>query len=405
MKMSVERNLKIVSVGDSNQLESISKGNAFKAILEQTGFAVLKDITRQVDDKDKLATVNLGEGKTGLAIQHYADKDCIFIQNKELNEQAIVDEFIGYLDRKYDNKSDNYKIKDSIVLAYTREDVLNLNTQIRSKLVDLKLVDKGIDVNINVDKQDIVKSFGVGDRIILLGNKKLDCGNEVKNGIFAEIKSIDDKLITFVTDENKSRKITIDSEKYKTFDHGYATTVHKAQGATVKNTLNYVSNNNWDSHLTYVAMSRHKHNMKMFVNNDAYDDLEKLKRGLSSKSNKEKNALEFVEKRIKNKFVTKVSEFFGKENNDYEISQKQSDINSKYNIVSELADINKEVGREYYKLLDNINEAADDSQLILQKKNEYRNQLAYKVAQNLEKLLPAIEENKLDLYRVPIKMR
>ena len=202
MKISQERRLKLVLVGDPEQLESIGKGNPFKAILEKTGFAVMKEITRQQDDGDKKATVNLGERKTGLAIDHYYDKGCVHIQSTEDNHQSIIAKYNGYLDETfYDSKISserNFDTADTLMLAYTRADVEALNDKARDTLLDRGLVSHGIDIAVNLDnkytkKKDVVshthtKNFGAGERILFLKGAIVEDGVEIKNGLFCKHK-------------------------------------------------------------------------------------------------------------------------------------------------------------------------------------------------------------------------
>lgn len=405
VKLSKERNLKLVLVGDPKQLEAISKGNPFKAILEQTNFAVMKDITRQVDAADKQATVYLGEGKTGLAIDHYYDKGNVHIQSKEQNSQAIIDRYDSYLDKTYFCKKEqiekSYTIQDTMMLAYTRADVFLLNNKAREALLNRNLIEAGKEIIVSVNGQSFTKQFSAGERILFLQNKVLESGEPVKNGLFAQIKHIEGNNITVITNEDKPREITFDATTYNNFDYGYAATVHKSQGATVLNTINYVSDSNWNSHLTYVAMTRHKHNMDLYVDNNVYKDKDLLRKGLSTRSAKEFNVLDFVEKKESNKIMSTIRRYMNL-GDKYDLTNEVLDTNSKFAVVAELADVTKQVGREYYKLVDESpnNILSDDSQSLLQSKYFYRNELAFKVASNYDELVNAIDENGLDQVKV-----
>ena len=411
VKMAKERNLKLVLAGDPNQLEAISRGNPFKAILERVGFFEMKDIQRQVDILDQIATRNLGKGNTAKAIDYYHDKGSIYIQSTEDNANDIMAKYSSLLDQSYYSEkleSDvQYKVKDTLILTYTKADVDILNTKARDVLLDRGLVSDSVDLRINLGKDDKKKaeyktcSFGVGERIIFLKNKKLKAG-KVKNGLFGDIKDIEGSVITVITDEYKPRELKIDTKEYGHFDYGYAVTVHKSQGASVQNTLGYISSTNWFSHLAYVLMSRHKRNMELYVDNTAYKDLDSLRRGLSSRSKKESNVLDFVEKRESNRLISKLHALIGGKDEKYGLNQEVLDTNTKFAIVAELADVTRDVGREYYKLLGESDnkELSDDSKAILQKRYAYRNELAYKVATNFEELAVAIEHNNLDLSQI-----
>ena len=394
-KIAKERNLKLVLVGDPRQLEAISKGNPFKVILEQVGFTTMKSITRQKDERDQKATVWLGQGKTGLAIDYYHDKGNIHIQSKEDNHQAIISKYESYLESN--------TTADTLMLAFTRNDVAMLNDKAREVLLSKGVVKEGIDISINTigtsnEGKSLLstdkKQFSEGDRILFLKNSLVNDDEKVKNGLFADIKSIEGNIVTVITSEDKPRKVSFDITKYNNFDYGYAATVHKSQGATVKNVINYVSSNNWNSHLSYVAMTRHKHNMDMYVDNTVYKDKDQLRKGLSSKSSKEFNALDFVQKRESNKIMDTIRRYMGSENSDYEI--KSSYENKELSLVAELADLNKEIGRDYWKLLGNDSELSDDNRAILEQKQSFRDELAFEVSKNLDKYQEAIELNALD---------
>ena len=48
-------------------------------------------------------------------------------------------------------------------------------------------------------------------------------------------------------------------------DHGFATTIHKSQGATVDKSF-VLASRSMDRHLTYVAMTRHRLDTKIYLN-------------------------------------------------------------------------------------------------------------------------------------------
>ncbi|PVE49697.1 BID domain-containing protein, partial [Rhizobium rhizogenes] len=62
---------------------------------------------------------------------------------------------------------------------------------------------------------------------------------------------------------------------YQSFDHGYATTIHKAQGATVDRAF-VMASSTMDRHLTYVAMTRHRDAVTLYAGRDELKDMKEM---------------------------------------------------------------------------------------------------------------------------------
>ncbi|MGO8048245.1 Ti-type conjugative transfer relaxase TraA, partial [Rhizobium johnstonii] len=69
-------------------------------------------------------------------------------------------------------------------------------------------------------------------------------------------------------------------------DHGYATTIHKTQGATVDRSF-VLASTTMDRHLTYVAMTRHREEVQLYAGLDAFKTLRSLTETLSRSGVKE----------------------------------------------------------------------------------------------------------------------
>ena len=76
---------------------------------------------------------------------------------------------------------------------------------------------------------------------------------------------MDQNNIQLVLDGDEQACVTFDPEQYQAFDHGYAVTIHKSQGATVDRSF-VLASGRLDSSLTYVAMTRHRDSLNVFVN-------------------------------------------------------------------------------------------------------------------------------------------
>ena len=68
-------------------------------------------------------------------------------------------------------------------------------------------------------------------------------------------------------------------ERYNQLDHGYAATIHKAQGVTVDRSY-VLASQYLDTHSTYVAMSRHRQSADLFYGKDTFLTKEDLTKTL-----------------------------------------------------------------------------------------------------------------------------
>src|SRR5690606_12292523 len=63
--------------------------------------------------------------------------------------------------------------------------------------------------------------------------------------------------------------VSVPMGDYQAIDHGYATTIHKNQGATVDRAY-VLASATMDRHLTYVAMTRHRDGVQLYAAQDEF---------------------------------------------------------------------------------------------------------------------------------------
>ncbi|TBG95246.1 BID domain-containing protein, partial [Rhizobium leguminosarum] len=86
--------------------------------------------------------------------------------------------------------------------------------------------------------------------------------------------------------QDGQRQVTVPVNRYQSFDHGYATTIHKTQGATVDRSF-VLASTTMDRHLTYVAMTRHREEVQLYAGLDAFKTVRSLTETLSRSGVKE----------------------------------------------------------------------------------------------------------------------
>src|SRR3546814_4390171 len=82
------------------------------------------------------------------------------------------------------------------------------------------------------------------------------------------------------------RSVAFDVKDYRDLDHGYAATIHKAQGITVDRS-HFLATPGLDRYGAYVALSRHRDGMALHYGRADFKDQDKLVRTLSRDSAKD----------------------------------------------------------------------------------------------------------------------
>jgi Ti-type conjugative transfer relaxase TraA len=268
---------KIVLVGDPEQLQPIGPGAAFRAIAERVGFVELEEVRRQREGWQRAASVDFGRHRTAEGLAAYAAHDAVhFEETGEQARAAIVRDVVA--DRLARPEGSR------LVLAHRRVDVQDLNEAIRA---DCK--GRGELAGERVyQTTEGERAFAPGDRLLFRENNR-DLG--VKNGMLGTVEQAEEDRLTVRLDfargpSGHGRLVSVSMADYAAVDHGYATTIHKAQGTTVDRAY-VLASGTMDRHLTYVAMTRHRDSVQLYAGQDEFRDIEALSRRLSRSQAKE----------------------------------------------------------------------------------------------------------------------
>jgi Ti-type conjugative transfer relaxase TraA len=261
---------KVVLVGDPQQLQSIEAGAAFRAIHERHGGVEITQVRRQHEGWQQNATRHLATGRTGEAIAAYADK--AMVHQAETREDARRD-----LVERWDCERQADPNASRIILTHTNAEVRDLNEAARAAMRNAG--ELGDERQVKTERGD--RLFASGDRIMFLRNER---SLEVKNGTLGTIEKVDESHMSVRTDDG--RAISFDIKDYRDLDHGYAATIHKAQGMTVDR-AHVLATPGMDRHGAYVAMSRHRDGMALHYGRDDFRDQSRLVCTLSRERGKD----------------------------------------------------------------------------------------------------------------------
>lgn len=106
----------------------------------------------------------------------------------------------------------------------------------------------------------------------------------VKNGTLGTIDTVSRVRMAVQLDDGSL--VAFDVKDYSQIDHGYAATIHKAQGMTVDRAF-VLATPGMDSHSAYVALSRHRDRVELHYGQDDFADQGRLMRTLSPERGKD----------------------------------------------------------------------------------------------------------------------
>jgi Ti-type conjugative transfer relaxase TraA len=285
MQEADRRGAKLVLVGDPEQLQPIGPGAAFRAVAERTGTVELGEIRRQREDWQRDASRAFARQRTHEGLTAYADRGAVRFENDiAAARAAIVKDAIADLDARPDGSR--------LVLAHRRVDVAELNQAIRATRQERGEL-QGEQLYRTTEGE---RAFAKGDRLLFRENNR-DLG--VKNGMLGTVERADPGRLEIKLDNAKGpgtgRSVSISTADYAALGHGYATTIHKAQGVTVDRTF-VLASGSMDRHLTYVGMTRHRDQVTLYAGRDAFKDVAALSSRLSRAGLKE-TTLDYAQRR------------------------------------------------------------------------------------------------------------
>ena len=263
------RGAKIVLVGDHEQLQAIGAGAPFRAIAEEIGHAELSEIRRQRVDWQREASASFATHCTELGLRAYAEHgDLRFSETRDGARGEIVRDYLADRDQRPDGTR--------VAMAHRRADVRAINADIRAALQDRGELARGDDAGaLTFQTNDGKREFAPGDRIVFLENNR-ELG--VKNGMLGTVAHVDPERIVATLDGRGGESVSVPMASYQAVDHGYATTIHKNQGATVDRSF-VMASGTMDRHLTYVAMTRHRDGAQLYAGMDEFSDRQGLAAG------------------------------------------------------------------------------------------------------------------------------
>ena len=280
LRIAASRKCNVILSGDEKQLASVQRGGMFEVFSDRYGSSSILNIQRQQDawGREVAMAFSAGEVKSGISILQ---------ENNKIIEKSTQDESMQGLLADWSKSAE--KLTDRLILAVKNIDVAALNHGARQYLKQDGIL-QGAEIVVAGNH------YMKNDRILIAEtNKELG----LVNGDFATVIDAskerfvvrledvqdkgdqDDKTIGGDSGvrgdkEDKSSKqnqvndnsrlVAFNPTEYRGFRHGYATTIFKSQGASIKDV--YVFHDGFAGmRNSYVALSRHVKELGLYTNN------------------------------------------------------------------------------------------------------------------------------------------
>ena len=259
---------KLVAIGDPEQLRPVGDLSGWaSAEFTADAIPVIDQVLRQKDEADRAAVTALARGREGIAkgLDHFLAKGAVRLAPE------VLDDPVAALAAAY---WDGAVEASRIALAHSNRDVDRLNEAIRAVAVARGRVDDANAIDVQIARERRVKApgggartwrtkatirIGVGDRI-LLTRPAPELG--LPRSGFGTVTNVADGTVTVRLDGSDA-PVEIDPAAFPHVDHGFAATVHKAQGMTADQ-VSVLPHARMDGHATYVALSRHRERVTVY---------------------------------------------------------------------------------------------------------------------------------------------
>ena len=268
-KLAEKNKDKIILVGDRNQLESISAGKVFDRLVEdceRAGDLInLTENFRQRDEKLKQSVEFARDGK--------------MLESLELLDQRDkITEITDKLERR--EKVAKQYTPDTLIITGTGSARDEINLRIRFELTKqdkINNLESRMYKAVRTDQEGIEhrKDIKLAKNDIITFTRNEYKEYDLRNGERGKILEAKEKSLKIELEDG--RKITLDTEKYKHIDYGYALTTYKAQGQTYNKVVVEADTNVpslLDMRNQYVNITRARDDIKIFT--DDKQDLKEL---------------------------------------------------------------------------------------------------------------------------------
>jgi conjugative relaxase-like TrwC/TraI family protein len=259
VKLTAQRNSKLLLAGDSAQLSPIGPGGLFRELEGKVPTAELTEVHRARHDWERQAWEEIRQGEPGRALARYQAHDRLHITDtREEAMQTMVDHWDD--NRRTVPDGQAVMITDG---SNNERDTLNAMAQERRAQAGELGAHR-------VQLPGKPYNLASGDQVIFTGQYRIPGHPRIENGITGTIihTSRDEDQVTIKTREPEPRDIHVDTSKFSDLSLGYATHIRKGQGLTTETSQILAGGWQTDKENIYVSVTRAREQTDIYISRD-----------------------------------------------------------------------------------------------------------------------------------------
>lgn len=260
---------KLVLVGDERQLQPIGPGAPFRELGKRHGMAELSDIRRQNEEWARQAVKDMASGDARNALRAFAERG--FVNVSETREDAMRELIAQW-------RTGDGRPEDSLILAGTRAEAAILNRLAQSAR---QLAGELLEPHTGHEEE----WFFQNDRVMFTKNRRT---LGIDNGTRGTIQNISEDGEQMTVRLDSGERVSLQTHDCPDLTLGYASTTHKAQGATTQRAYVLGGGTMQGRELSYVQTSRARLETWIFATtSESGDDISTLAREMGRGRQKE----------------------------------------------------------------------------------------------------------------------
>lgn len=262
----------LVLTGDAAQLPAVEGGSPFLSLSKRVGYAEMTQIRRQQDEWARAAALHMARGEVAEALALYDKRNLVKVEDDldDALERLVKD----WADHVWDHP------EDARILTLTNDQADTANRRAQEELIKRKAIDPSSKREIEDIDEKSGRAYGslvhIGDRILFTKN---DRKYGVRNGQtgtvleFIAIGRLRRPGLCVKLDNGKVVKVPLSFQRMRL---GYASTVHKSQGATYSEVFVLLGGAAQNKPLSYVQGTRSSSATHFYTEKALYDQCQDI---------------------------------------------------------------------------------------------------------------------------------